>query len=185
MPQANELLEEVLRTRRAALAGYAALLTLDRRAAEDLLQEALVRTVARERTLRDSAAAEAYVRAAIRTVFLDGLRRERAWRTRAPLFAVRAARPDPDETAVAGLDVRAALASLPARERACVVLRYMDDLPVADIARALRVSDGAVKRYLADGTRTLRTVLGDDVVLPAGPEAETVPVSARTGRSPR
>lgn len=185
MPDGNELLEEVIHTRRVALAGYAAVLTLDRAAAEDLLQEALVRTCAHERDLRDVHSAEAYLRAAIRSVFLDGLRRERAWRTRAPLFAVHAARPAPDETATAGLDVRAALGALPARERACVVLRYMDDLPVAEIARSLRSSEGAVKRYLSDGTRTLRTLLGDAVAFPEVTEAEVVPITARDGRSTR
>jgi RNA polymerase sigma-70 factor (ECF subfamily) len=184
VPQGNDLLEELVRRRRVALAGYAALLTLDRAAAEDLLQEALVRTFAHERDLRDLPSAEAYVRAAIRNVFLDGLRRERVRRTRAPLFAVQAARPAPDETATTGLDVRAALASLPARERACVVLRYMDDLPVAEIARSLRISDGAVKRYLSDATRTLRAVLGDSVAFPVDAEVETVPVTTH-GRSAR
>ncbi|WP_309058317.1 sigma factor-like helix-turn-helix DNA-binding protein, partial [Streptomyces sp.] len=49
---------------------------------------------------------------------------------------------------------------LPRRERACVVLRYYDDLPLADIAEALGVSVGAVKRYLSTGTRRLESLLG-------------------------
>jgi RNA polymerase sigma-70 factor (ECF subfamily) len=39
------------------------------------------------------------------------------------------------------------------------VLRYFDDLAVRDIAQALGLSEGAVKRYLSDGTRRLRRVL--------------------------
>ena len=36
------------------------------------------------------------------------------------------------------------------RERACVVLRYYEDLNVVDIAETLGISAGAVKRYLSD-----------------------------------
>jgi RNA polymerase sigma factor (sigma-70 family) len=179
----EELLEELIRTRRVALAGYAYLLTMDRGAAEDVLHDALIRTFSRARSLRDVHAAEAYVRAAIRSAFLDGLRRTTAGRSRLHLFAVPPAPPDPDDTAVAGVDVRAALAALPARERACVVLRYMDDQPVAQIARELGVSEGAVKRYLSDGTRALRERLGDTVAIPDLPGAETVPVTAHDVRS--
>ena len=71
-----------------------------------------------------------------------------------------------------GLDVRAALGALPPQERACVVLRYLDDLTVRDVAAELGLSEGAVKRYLSDGTRTLRRELGDAVDWPE--ERETL-----------
>ena len=41
------------------------------------------------------------------------------------------------------------------RERACVVLRYYEDLNVVDIAETLGISAGAVKRYLSDGLAKL------------------------------
>jgi RNA polymerase sigma factor (sigma-70 family) len=43
-----------------------------------------------------------------------------------------------------------ALGELPPRQRACVVLRYYQDLPVAQVAAALGVADGTVKRYLSE-----------------------------------
>lgn len=180
MPHWRQLLEEVVRTRRASLLGYAYVLTLDAHEAEDLLQEALVRTFARRRALEDVGAAEAYVRAAIRTGFLDGVRRRRTRRGKAHLLADDHGRRSPDDVAVAGLDVRAALRTLPARERACVVLRHVDDLTVPAIAAGLGISEGAVKRYLSDGTRALRAVLGDDVVVT---EPATAAVDLRTERS--
>jgi len=41
------------------------------------------------------------------------------------------------------------------RERACIVLRYYEDLKVDDIAETLQISSGAVKRYLSDGLARL------------------------------
>ena len=56
--------------------------------------------------------------------------------------------------------LEAALAQLSPRQRACVVLRYLDDVPVRETAALLGVSDGAVKRYTADGIRILNALLG-------------------------
>ncbi|WP_230685051.1 sigma-70 family RNA polymerase sigma factor [Cellulomonas sp. JZ18] len=53
-----------------------------------------------------------------------------------------------------------ALATLPPRVRACMVLRHFDDLTVAQVAETLSLSVGAVKRYLSDGTRALEARLG-------------------------
>lgn len=183
MAQWRQVLDEVVRTRRSSLVGYAYLLTVDAGDAEDLLQEALVRTFARRRDLTDVHAAEAYVRVAIRSAFLDGLRRRRTRWENAHLLVEEDTRRSPDETAVDGLDVRAALLTLPARERACVVLRHIDDLTVPAIAVGLGISEGAVKRYVSDGTRALRALLGDDVLVPAEPTDPALPIHLRTGRS--
>ena len=58
------------------------------------------------------------------------------------------------------MDVRAALDALSPRERACVVLRFYDDLTVARIADQLSLSEGAVKRYLSDGVHRMEGLLG-------------------------
>ena len=176
----ERLLEEVIRERRAALVSYACLYARDRLAAEDLVQEALVRVFSRTRTLTDPRAAEGYVRQAIRTTFLDQARKDRTWRGRRHLFAVDESTRGADATAAAGVDVRQALGTLTPRERACVVLRYFEDLAVAEIAAELGVGEGSVKRYLSDGTRKLRTTLGVHAGLDLdddGPDAERVPVA--------
>ncbi len=178
----TEVLEEVLRTRRGALLGYASVLTLDRAEAEDLLHEALVRTFSRRRSLSDARSAEAYVRQAIRTTFLDAARRRGRWRDRVHLLAGDDDRRSPDDTAVVGLDVRAALRALPPRERACVVLRYLDDLTVRDVAVELGLSEGAVKRYLSDATRTMRRLLGAGVDWPEDGETLALVIDATTAR---
>ena len=75
----EQVLDDLVQVRGHALVRYATYLTGDRRQAEDLVQDALVRAFGRTRPLRDAAAAETYVRQAILSVFLDGHRRRTRW----------------------------------------------------------------------------------------------------------
>jgi len=61
------------------------------------------------------------------------------------------------------LDVRDALLALPVRQRASIVLHYLDDRPVAEIATLLGCSTGSVKTHLARGRHALAALLGEDV----------------------
>ncbi|WP_262348019.1 SigE family RNA polymerase sigma factor [Cellulosimicrobium cellulans] len=162
MHDGDEAIAVLARERGRALVGYAYLLTGSVRDAEDLVQDALVKTMVRSRGGVDLDIVEGYVRRSILTTFVDGHRRLRRWREAVPLLGHASTLPAPDaaDSVAAQLDVRAALAGLPRRQRACVVLRYFDDLPLADIADTLGVSLGAVKRYLSDGTRRLEQHLG-------------------------
>ena len=53
-----------------------------------------------------------------------------------------------------------ALASLAPRVRACVLLRYVEDLSIRETAHILGLSEGTVKRYVADGLAALNARLG-------------------------
>ncbi|HEY0217595.1 MAG TPA: sigma-70 family RNA polymerase sigma factor [Cellulomonas sp.] len=157
----EQALDALVRERGGALVRYAQLLTGDARDAEDLTQEALVRTFSRGRTsLREPAAVEGYVRRAILNAYLDGYRRRRVWQGVRHLVARAEVVESHDAPTASRTDVGRALALLPPRQRATVVLRFYDDLTVPEIARRLGVSDGAVKRYLHDGVAALETHLG-------------------------
>jgi RNA polymerase sigma-70 factor (sigma-E family) len=54
------------------------------------------------------------------------------------------------------LTVRDALAALPARQRAVLVLRFWEDLPVHEVAEILGVPEGTVKSLTARGLQALR-----------------------------
>jgi RNA polymerase sigma factor (sigma-70 family) len=172
----EHVLDALVRERGTALVRYAALLTGGTAEAEDLVQEALVRAFSQGRPLREPAAAEAYVRRAVLTVFLDGYRRRRRWSGVRHLLAHAETTDGLADASAARADVHAALATLRPRLRACVVLRYYDDLTVPEIARRLGLSDGTVKRYLSDAIDTLERVLGplpvahtlDVTLLPTG-----------------
>ncbi|WP_372476778.1 sigma factor-like helix-turn-helix DNA-binding protein [Pseudonocardia terrae] len=63
-----------------------------------------------------------------------------------------------------------ALRAVPARQRAVLVLRYLEGLDVGATAAALGCSEGTVKSQAARGLAALRTILGDalDDLRPAG-----------------
>jgi RNA polymerase sigma-70 factor (ECF subfamily) len=56
-----------------------------------------------------------------------------------------------------------AVRALPLRQREAVLLRYVTDLPEAEIARVMRVRRGTVASSLASARRTLALRLADDV----------------------
>jgi RNA polymerase sigma-70 factor (sigma-E family) len=66
---------------------------------------------------------------------------------------------DGTEQAEARLTVAAALATLPPRQRLAVVLRHLEELPVAEVARLMDCSEGTVKSTTSDGMRSLRRAL--------------------------
>jgi RNA polymerase sigma factor (sigma-70 family) len=130
--------------------------------APDLVQDALVGAFGRLRNGFTVASAEAYVRRAILNAFIDRGRRASRWRKIAHLEAAPVELDSPAEATDARLDLHGELQKLTPRERACLVLRYYDDLKVDDIAETLGLSSGAVKRYLSDGLARMAAALRPD-----------------------
>ena len=147
----EQVLSRLVAERGDALTRYAYLICGDRDACADLVQDALVKTFGRLRNGFSVASAEAYVRRVILNSYLDAGRRSSRWRRIAHLQADPELIQSTDAAVDEHLDVQAQLRRLAPRERACVVLRYYEDLTVADIAAWLGISPGAVKRYLSDG----------------------------------
>ncbi len=181
MAEWRDTMEQLVRDRERALLGYAYLVCGDSTQAQDLVQDALVRTFSRPRPGLTALKAEGYVRRAITSVYIDGYRRGQRWKRVQHLFTPHEVTPDPYAGIEAGSDVADALAGLPPRVRACIVLRYFDDLTVPEIGRQLGIAAGTVKRYLSDGIAQMELALGplEDADVSA---ADTVDVTA--SRSP-
>jgi RNA polymerase sigma factor (sigma-70 family) len=178
-------LEMLVDERGAALFGYAYVLTGDKARAEDLVQDALVRTFQRGRADLGLDAAHAYVKRAISSAFIDSGRRMRA-RPQISDVDAETVGPDHAEGVALALSLHASILTLPPRQRACVVLRYLEDLSVAAIADELGLATGSVKRYLSDGVGTLRALHGafdlteSDVLTGGGATVPVVSKGART-----
>ncbi len=157
------MLEQLCRERYGRLVAMATMLLGGPTGAEDLVQEALIAVFRKRRTFPSVAAAEGYVRRAIATKFLDGARRstkELGALKRHASQVIPADAQAPGEASA--LDAEKLVAQLPPRERACVALRFLDDMSTAETARTLGLSEGAVKRYVSDGLSTLNAALGAD-----------------------
>jgi len=134
----------------AALKRHAFLLCGDEAQAEDLVQEALVRAFTRPLRGPRPGAAEAYVRVIMVNLFIDGARRHSRWGRVAPLLRSAELVADPADQVSDRDAILTALRGLSPRQRACVVLRYYEDLPIANVAAVLGVGQGTVKRYLSE-----------------------------------
>jgi RNA polymerase sigma-70 factor (sigma-E family) len=153
--------DDFVRMRSTALLRVAYLLAGDRHAAEDLLQEVLEQVYVHWSRIHTGP--EAYARRALVNRSTNRWR----WRGRRPETALAhhdVAEPDHSDDVVIRDAVVAALRQVPPRQRAAVVLRYLEDLPVADVARALGCSEGAVKSQTSRGLEHLRAALAPATV---------------------
>lgn len=150
--------ESYAAARRVHLRRTAYLLCGDWDRAEDVVQEALTRLYVHWRRASRAQDLDAYVRRSLVNAFLaDG---RRPWRReRATGELPDTAYADPSGASDERDDLRRALASLGASQRAVVVLRYWEDLSVEQTADALGVSTGNVKSQASRGLARLRQVL--------------------------
>ena len=128
----------------------------DRELAKDLVQEAFAHVAGRFHHLRKPDAFDAYLRRTIVNLFTSQLRRRRIERA---YLDVRRADPPPDH-AIADIAERDrmwnALATLPRRQRAAVVLRFYEDLSERETADVLGCSTNAVNSLVEHAMGTLR-----------------------------
>ena len=142
---------EFLRAARLLTAG-------DTHLAEDLVQTALARGYVAWARIRKTGTPVAYVHRSIINAHIDETRRPR-WRRERSVSEP----PEPTSsnffTDAGGEEIRAALAQLPPRMRAAVVLRHWLDYSVEESADLLGCSEGTVKSQTARAVAKLRDLL--------------------------
>ena len=127
-----------------------------REAAADAVQEAFVKAHLHWRRIRRYDDPVGW----IRRVAINGLRDEHRRRQR-KLNAERRMANERPVSGEPGIDDTAALlAQLPQRQRMAVALYYVDGMSVAEVAAAMRLSEGAVKFHLHAGRAKLREAIG-------------------------
>jgi len=157
--RSDEAYLEYVHGRIPTLRRVAYLLCGDEHQADDLVQETITKLYARWPRISGVDNVDAYVHTMLVRAFLDEKRRG-WWRVR--LFGSPPERPaDAGGTPEDRTVLRAALAQVPPRQQAVLVLRFLCDLPVADVAQILGCSDGTVKSQTSHGLNALRKILGE------------------------
>ncbi|MFB7446922.1 SigE family RNA polymerase sigma factor [Streptomyces sp. NPDC056194] len=159
----------------------AQLLTGDFHEAEDLVQTTLAKVYGRWRRV-PRAEIDLYVRRALINNNLSRIRRKRVAHLLTPVL------PEPLRHTFAGhaeaveerTALLAALADLPARQRAVMVLRYWEDMTEQQIASVLGCSLGTVKSHARRGLAALRAHPG--LAAPTASALSSLPLSSSGAR---
>ncbi|MFE7272907.1 SigE family RNA polymerase sigma factor [Streptomyces sp. NPDC057623] len=152
--------QEFVRARWSHLVRTAYLLTGDAHHAEDLTQTALAKAYRSWRRVSRADHPEAYVRRMLVSCNSDRFRKRRVAES---LTAAPPEVPGRDQ-GYADVDERGALldalARLPPKQRAVVVMRYWEDLSESEVAEVLGCSTGTVKSQASKGLAKLRAYPG-------------------------
>ncbi|XVU24543.1 SigE family RNA polymerase sigma factor [Actinoplanes sp. CA-054009] len=152
---------EYVHGRMPALRRIAYLLSGDSDQADDLVQETITKLYAKWPRISRVEHVDNYVHTMLVRAFLDE-KRHGWWRV-----SLRGAPPEPPPhpggTTEERTVLRAALRRVPPRQQAVLVLRFLCDQTVADVARILECSEGTVKSQTSHGLTALRRILGDRV----------------------
>lgn len=133
----------------------------DRNAAEDLVQEGFIRLARNAHRIRDESKAAAYLRSIVLNLARDHNRRGLvSLRHHLPFDDERASTEDEIVLRDDQREVIEALRELPHRQRDCLVLRYYEELGIADIAETLGISRNSVKTHLKRGLAAMEERLG-------------------------
>lgn len=159
--------EEFALARATQLYRSAWLLCGDRHQAEDLVQETLAKVYVRwnRRLVAPIDNPAAYAQTTLVRTFLSA-RRRRSSSELAYADVPEPATPDPASASDLRLALLAALAGLTPLDRAVLVLRYLEDLSVRDVAELLGLSEGAVRSRSMRALERTRPLL-DNSLAPA------------------
>jgi RNA polymerase sigma-70 factor (sigma-E family) len=144
-------------TRLGSLRRIAFLFCQDWQRADDLVQITITRLYVHWGRASAVEHTDAYVKTILVREFLGEQRS--GWARRVSLDAQVPDTAGPMPDLAAALDVRAALAGLPSRQRATVVLRFYCDMNVDQAAQVLGCSPGTIKSQTAKGLDALRRAL--------------------------
>ncbi|GIH15402.1 SigE family RNA polymerase sigma factor [Rugosimonospora africana] len=171
---------EYVTARRMALHRMAFALCGDGHRADDLVQQTMTTLYLKWHKLRDVTHLDRYVHSMLLRNYLH--ERRTGWLSRVWLVG------NPPEREAAGGDdvelrdeLRIALSRVPPRQRAVLVLRFTCDLPVAEVAEILNISEGTVKSQTAHGLAALRRLLGAPPALSAARPGASVHGATRRG----
>lgn len=150
---------EFVSARQASWHRQAYMLTGDGHRADDIVQQTCVDLFVYWRRAMAAVDPDRYVRAMLVRAFLN--ERRRGWAKRVQLTDAVPDRPFTDPDSEERTTLHAALLQVPPKQRAVLVLRYLYDMSVAEVAEVVDCSPGTVKSQAFHGLAALRRLLGD------------------------
>jgi RNA polymerase sigma-70 factor (sigma-E family) len=159
MSRLEEEYREFVGSRAASLHRTAYLLCGDWHLADDLVQETFVQVFRHWRRVQRADNQNAYVKRILINQFNGHWRRYGGLLVRAATELPEIAVPDVSDEVVNRADLLRALLTLPARQRATVVLRYLEGMSERETAAVMRCSEGTVKSQTARALKTLADCL--------------------------
>ena len=158
-PTRVELVEVLFRRHYTELLRLAVVMLGSREAAEDAVQDSFVALHRNWRSLRDPAAAEAYLRSAVLNRCRSWVRRQVSQRAPRPLMLLPEQPQSPEDMTV-GRDqigsVVAVMRTLARRQREVLACRYVLEMSIAETAQLLEISEGSVKAHAHRGLHLLQ-----------------------------
>jgi RNA polymerase sigma-70 factor (sigma-E family) len=148
---------EYFAARSDAMRGTAYLLCGDWHRAEDLVQTAFTKLYLAWNRVSRHESLDGYLRQTLIRTFLD--ERRRGWWRRERTTDLTVDGTQPPDSPESRLVLLEALAAVPPRQRAVLVLRYWEDLSIDETAAILACSTGTVKSQAAKGLQTMRGLL--------------------------
>jgi RNA polymerase sigma-70 factor (sigma-E family) len=143
------------------LVRFARVLTGDRGLAEDIVQDVLTRLVAEPERFGRVADLDAYLRRMVANSYVSWGRKWFRIRPTEVLPEPRSAASEPHNEVLDRDELRSALAKLPRRQRAVIVLRFYEDMSDIEIAALLGCSQGTVRSHASRALSALRLDIGD------------------------
>jgi RNA polymerase sigma-70 factor (sigma-E family) len=151
---------EYATARMPVLRALAYALTGDPHRSDDLVQHTMTKVYQHWRRVRGYDQLDAYVRRILVNAFVE--ERRHSWtRVRLVDQLPDVLVSDPDRSSDQEI-LHAALLRVPPRQRAMLVLRFLNDMSVSAVAELFRVSEGTVKSQTARGLQAVRRALETD-----------------------
>ena len=153
-----EIFDEFFARERDAVLGLAFALTGDRAVAEDVVQDAFLDAYRKWDRIGAYDQPAAWVRRVVANMSVSAFRRRRGELRMLMQLGARQPQVVP-EISASTLAFWQAVRTLPKRQAQVAALFYLEDRPIAEVARILQMAEGTVKKHLHDGRKTLAAKL--------------------------
>jgi RNA polymerase sigma-70 factor (ECF subfamily) len=160
---------------------YGLMLTRNRAAMEDLVQDAVVRALAAQAGFAPGSNFSAWIGCILRNEFISGLRRNRLFTACDPVLFEKIAVAPRQEGHLVLRELVAAIDRLPASQREALLLATVDGLSHTEIAATMHCQEGTVKSRIGRARLQLERELTGTAEGDAPAAARPIPVKRRSG----